>query len=1238
MKSPSLKVTGKCIIFFSCLVMMGNVFAQSEATPGQKSLSAPAEFPGSRQPLLEILDRIERNLGVSFAFQKRYLVGKYGVFRNLSSAELEVYLDEVLRSNGLKAKRIPDIEERIYIISPLENEPEKETAANQESNIDRESEKDQSVFLVYGSVTEMEEDRPIAGVNVLLKGTRDGTITDSKGNFVLEVPRGRDNTLVFSYIGYETQEYPALENSQMNVVMVENFQSLSEVVVTALGINRDQKSLGFAVSRVNGEQLVSTANTNIVSSLYGKAPGVRIRSAPGGATSAVTIQVRGLNSLNYSTQPLYVVDGVVIRDGNEKGAMGVNNEDYYTDQRIRGNGILDINSFDIESLTVLKGASASALYGSDASSGVVLITTKSGTKRQGLGMEVNYQWTQESVAFTPRYQNIYGPGYDRATNIALGADEEGFIPVDVDGDGQYDGKRPMFGAYAQFGPKMTGQDVFWWDGASRSFTPQPDNYKDFYRKGYSSAFNINLANQVAKWNYYISYTRRDYAGIQVGGKLERNTINLRTMLDVSDKLSMDLAVNYTNSYIHNRPMKINRLMSSWSGYFSRAEKMSLFFDKYQTSEGYKWVPYNQPQRNPEEALHFVTPRGYEVMDLLWRQLRDSENEFQDRVISSLTLNYDIHNNLRLRIRGGEDFTLPKTEIKEHNLYPTEFNGLTSTGSYQVVNGKYNLVYGDALISYAKQVHPRLNISSDAGVQVRSENYHSERISTNGGLVLENWFNFSNSFNSTLNTSQTSTSILKYAMLGVLKFDFDNSLFVEATGRQEYSSTLPPGNNSYFYPSVNSAFIFSDKINLPSFWNYGKFRLSYGQVGNAPPAYESNILYTFQNLQTSSGTVISATSSGSLYGNDNIRPEQKQEFEAGLESQLFNRGLAVDFAFYTSRTRDQIMKLSVPGSTGSERVLINGGELAAHGWELGLGFFPLRQSVVWNANFNLAYNVTRLSSLPDQVSRVVLRELEGNSIQVVAEEGETLGNIYVYPRKVDEQGRPVISEQGLYIIDHTRYEKVGNILPRFTGGFLNTFSWKNWAMMMNLDFSFGGQIISPPMKYALAGGQYENSLQYRDENYGGLPYYINDEGTKVLLPDHSTPAPDNRQVYHDGVLLDGVTEGGSANTTLIDAATYYINTFDWGNNAWNEKGAVFDNSYVKLREVLVSYTLPVNLAKRMRCNNIRFSLIGRNLFYPWRTLKDLDPESTIGSNWLNQGIDDGTGAATRSYGFSLEMKF
>lgn len=1221
------------VSLFGLIVIMlalAGIGASCQRASGQSlAFKGHIKKTGKKEPLpgqvsiIEWLEKLEENHNVSFAYQKQNLSGKYIDPLPLLTDSLEDYVRGVLSGVDLGVRKVENIQENIYIIFPIAH-VEIQTESDDVATFSSLSGNVRNAFGVS-----------LQGVNILVKGKTAGATTDMKGYYNFDGEFNANDTLVFSYVGLSTLEIPVLNNEPLSVVLRENVQPLSEVVVTALGIDRNQRSLGYSATTLHAADLNGVGNTNIVSALYGKVPGMRIRTAPGGATSAVSVQIRGFNSLNYNTQPLFVIDGIMMRDANEKGQAGLNNDDYYTDIRIRGNGILDISPEDIETMTVLKGASATALYGSDAGGGVVLINTRKGTKKKGLGVTVNYTATREEAAFTPKFQNEYGPGFSRARNIAMGADADGWVQVDTNNDGIPDSKRPLFESNAQFGPAFQGQQVQWWDGTTRTYNGQPNNYKDLHREGYNSIFNIALADKADRLSYRLSYTNNTYEGIQVGGKLNRNTFNLNSSYKFNDRLSADVVTYFSNSFVHNRPVKLYRLASSWSGFYNRAEDISNFFGKYQTSEGYKWVPYDQAQRNPEEALKYTTPKGYEVMDLLWQQLKNSEDEKTNRLITSVTLNYKLHKDLQLRGRFGTDLTRQSIETKQHNEYPTTFNGTTSTGSYGQAHGNYAFMFAEALATYSKRISGDFNFSANGGGQIRNERYKDVSTSTNGGLVLENWFDFRNSFFPSLTVKQSTSTILKYAFLGIADFSYKDIFYLQATGREESSSTLPPGHNSYFYPSINSGFIFSEAFKLPSFINYSKLRTSYGMVGNAPPPYEANVLYELTTLQTVKGPVTSAGTNGNLYGNNKIRPELRHEFEIGTEVWMINSRLGIDLTYYQSSTKNQILKLDLPASVGASRILTNVGVLKSRGWELALKGVPLTGRFSWTTTLNAAINNTTLNHLVAGIDQLVFRDLEVGSVQIVAEPGQRIGNIYTHPRLTDAQNNPVIQDDGMYVIDKTKYVKAGNILPRATGGLGNAFSYGNFSLQLQMDYSLGGQIVSPPLKYGKGSGLYKNTLQYRDAAHGGLAYYVNDAGENIPAGDQ---VPAGKTVYHDGLILKGVNEEGKPNSKIIDAASYYLNTYDWGNNAWNQNGMIYDNTYIKVREIALTYSIPEAVASRLHMNQIRLSLIARNVFYIYRTLENLDPEATIGSSWLNQGIDEGSEAATRSYGFSVRMGF
>jgi iron complex outermembrane receptor protein len=1085
-------------------------------------------------------------------------------------------------------------------------------------------------ITVTGTVTD--DVGPLPNVSVVIVGQSSGTQTNTSGKFSISVAKGA--VLRFSAVGFKTRQVTVGDETTVNIKMAEDNSQLNEVVVTAFGIKREAKALGYASSTVSAKELTEAGNTNLASALYGKAAGVKINTSPGGASSAVNVQIRGINSINYNSQPLYVVDGVILRNNtNGNSAGGANNGGFYDDQRVRGNGILDVNPEDIESLTVLKGASATALYGSDATAGVIVITTKKGTKGKGLGIDFNYYGTIENAAFLPDYQNVYGQGYDRETNISVGASADGTFPDAASPAGW----RPNFRAYNMFGPKMEGQQVRWWDGTIRSYSAQPDNYKNIFQTGYSSLANVSISNQSDKLDYRLSASRLDYNGIQRESNQKKNTFALNSTVKISPKVSIDLIANYVNTITHNRPYLTNRLAASFDGFFGRQEDTNLILEKFQTSEGYKWVPFNQTNRNPAEAFVFnVRPNLY---DYFWSTQKNTYDEVENRLYTSASLNWDVVKNLRFRGRVGNDYTSKNIEDRQFNEYPTAFNvGTVSTGSYGVTKGLYSIVYADALLTYSNKIATDLNFSASGGFTTRKERYNDQATSTRDGLVIENFFSLSNS-TGVLNATSSRQELTKYGYFGILNLNYKDYLFLEGTARQESASTLPVENNTYFYPSVNAGFVWSDafKASMPSFLSFGKLRASYGVVGNPASIYSSNILYTLRSLQTANGSVPQSQIDDS-YGNSTLKPEKKYEKEIGIETRMFNNRFGFDLTYYDNRIKNIILDLTVAPSVGARSQIVNIGEIGNKGWELAMNGTPLTGAFRWDVRANVALNTTKAYSLGNNAKEIGVYSAESGAVKVVVTEGEKLGTILVNPLLRNASGQNVIDADGFHVVDGTRYVKAGQVQPGVTGGIANTFGYKAFSLNVMVDYRFGGQLVSSPQKYALGAGMYKSTLKYRDTENGGLSYYVNAAGANVQLPSNQNAGPNGETVYHDGLILPGVLANGQPNTKIIDAASFYANEYAASGTSNNEEGAIYDNSFVKLREVTLGYTLPANFSKKIGMTNLRISLIGRNLLYFWKTLKNLDPETMVGSQWYKQGVDEGSLPATRSYGFSINAKF
>lgn len=1062
---------------------------------------------------------------------------------------------------------------------------------------------------------------PIPSVTVTVKGKQTATVTDNEGKFVLKnVSAG--TTLVFSSVGYASQEAKAGFGPVSVILASGSSAGMEEVVVTAMGIKKQARSLGYAVSTVTAKELTQTGSTNFASALYGKASGVKIVSAPGGASSAVSLQIRGVTSIGLNTQPLYVVNGAPIRLMNDltTGSVSTSNS------RIESNGILDLNPEDIESMTILKGASATALYGSEAANGVVVITTKKGLKSKGLGVDLNYVYNTERLGQTPDYQNSYGPGYDAQTNVYnFGATYDGW-QTQTDGN-----VTPIYRAYGQFGPKFDGRTVVDWDGTSRKYEAQKNNYRDFFEHGYNSNANVAISNSSEKGSFRVSYNRVDYKSIMPGSNQYKNIITFTGTLKLSDRVNVDLSSSYNNTYTHNRPEVTSSIFGSYGGYFSRFDNMNTYRSRYKNSLGYKYQLYNYTAYDADQFKYNM--RASQVLDYFWSNLENSYNENQNRFINAATLTARVTDDLTVRARVGGDLSSINTIDMEHNTAPAS---ITNSGVYSTTSNTFNTLYGDGMITYAPKVSKDFNFSVSGGGTARKQVYKYLTASTYQGLVTENFFSLVNSYG-TVQASSARAEQIDVAAFGLVNLSYKDFLYLEGTGRYESSSTLPPANNSFFYPSVNAGFILSDVVKMPSFVDYAKVRASYGLVGNHPNLYQANVAYVQRSVTYDNSSVLYQYSNPSGFGNDQLQSEQKREAEFGIESRLFNNRLGVDLSYYNNKISKMITTQSVAASTGSTSALVNAGNLLNYGFEASFNAQILRgQGLHWTSNLNFAINRNKLLAVTNGLNELVNQTVDGGYLVIKSKVGDALGNIYTHPKLTDEKGNAIIDANGWYSVNTSDLKYVGNGMAKIVGGWSNSFSYKGFGLDFMIDYRFGGKFVSTARYYQTGAGMFKSTLKYRDAAHGGLAYVTDDANGGDASAAYTLS---NGGTRTDGMVLGGVTADGAVNTKVITAASYYLNTFTWEGTGLYEN-AVYDNSYIKFREVSFSYNLPKKVSSKVRMQNIQLALIGRNLFYIYKTLpQGMDPEAGVGTIWLNQMTDNGgTAAPTRSYGVSLRAQF
>jgi iron complex outermembrane recepter protein len=1094
-------------------------------------------------------------------------------------------------------------------------------------------------FVISGLVVHAQEKKTVTGVvrdndglalvgaTITEKGTANRVMTNAEGQFSIRVsPRA---TLVVSYVGYTPLELQANEQGAMTISLNAR-EELSSVVVTSLGITRNQKALGYATTTIKAEDITRVGSPNFAAALYGKAPGVRIAATPGGATSAVNITIRGINSITGRNQPLIVLDGIPIRDGE------VRNNDYWSDQRLRGNGLLDINPEDIDNISILKGASAAALYGSEAVNGVVLITTKSGAKgKKGYSVDVNTNYSIDNVAFLPRYQNVRGPGAPIHVSNG-GQDEAGFIYHDLNGDGIKE-TRGVLNHSINFGPRFDGQPTLAWDGQIRPYEAQIGNYKGLFRTAYSSNINVAINHSSENSNIRFSLTRQDNQAVSLGADNEKNIANLNSTFRMGKKFSSDVMVNFVNQQTKNRPYSIDRMVNNFTGMMGRFDNADWYLQRYKTSKGYRFVTGTNQSLTMGENIKYPGFRA-DIADYVWRIKEHRENENSNRVIGSLTNHWQILNNLRLRARIATDFTSQKTESRQSTEIPLAFG---NSGAFVMGSYLSTINYGDVLLTYTKKVTPDLEVNVMGGYTATKQEENILSRSTNGGLSIENFFDISAS-NGLPNSDSRRLSLVRDAFIGTLNGSFKNFLFLEGTVRRDRISVMHPDQNSFVYPSVNSSFIITEAFQLPSFVSYGKLRASWGIVGNYPDIYGANIAYiqTTMGVQQPGGQPVLYTTMPSSFGNDHIRPEQKNEIEFGLEAKFLKGRLGLEVSYYNAQVRDQILPLAIPASSGARSVLTNIGTLRNKGLEVAINGTPVRtKNFSWDAGINFAQNRNKVEKLASGSNELPHADYDGNAAVLKSVVGQPMGDFYAHPVATNSKGEKIVEPNGLYKLDNSLV-KIGNAMPKAVGGIFNSVAYKNFALEAMVDFRIGGYVMPTGINWMISRGLLEESLKYMDKESGGISYYLDANGKGVQTS--AAQGPNGEKVFHDGMLMEGVTANGQSNKNVISQAFYYWNTYNWGGPQYSYSRYelyIKENTYVKFRELSLSYSLPTKLAGKLKANKLQLSVFGRNLFYLYRTIKDMDAEQTVaGSRWFQTLTNAGTNPSTRTFGVMLRANF
>lgn len=1071
---------------------------------------------------------------------------------------------------------------------------------------------------------------PLIGASVIEKGTNNGVITDVDGNFTLTVPA--DATLSIAYMGYATREIHLAKRKKqgdLRVTLREDSQQLKEVVVTAMGIKKDTKRLGYAVSTIESDEIVKAGATNFASAMYGKAPGIRITQTQGGSAGAVSINVRGLTSITGNNQPLIILDGVPIRNGGT--GKSTDFAEFGNDGQIRSNGLVDINPEDIESVSVLKGASATALYGSEAANGAVVITSKR-AKSGKLTVDFTAQVTANLPAYLPKVQTVYGPGRYNTEYSDYEKQTGGFYQRTMNGESY----RSLYNTTMSFGPKYDGSDVLYWDGKMRPYLPATDNpWKELFRTGWNQTYNLAISQGTETSSNRFSYTFMGETPNSLTGSFTKHNFKLTGSYKPARTLNIEYSLNYIVQDVKDRPQTSLNLYGSFSNMFSSFMDIPYLKQSYVTSLGYRnTYAGGDATLTPDEAWAYDPGYLNGVSNMLWNMYHHHSKETENRLIGMIRPTWQITNWLSLRAQLSTDITDTKQTLEYETERPNSL--YDPSGSFQNINRRYDIVYGDVMLNFNYNIR-RFDIAATLGWTGRYENMNNMRVSTNGGLVTENWFDL-NASRYTASSTLQRMELLKTGYMGTLSLGWDNYLFLELTGRQERSSTLK--DQSFFYPSANLSFLFSNAFRMPAWWNHGKLRLSYGVVGNAPETYAANIIY-----EQGSDNGFTWNYVPSSWGNANIRPEKKYEYEIGFESKFLNNRLGFDVSYYNNRVKDQILSTPQPSTSGVKYMLMNVGEVANEGWDISVSATPvLTKNFRWDLTANYGIYRNKVVKLADGVPYLEISNIGGGGAKIQAVEGRPMGDIYVQVPQMNENGEYLVSDKGLYM-NQTELQRVGNINPDGVGGLFSSFSYKNIFLDFSIDFRIGGDVINEMYQYSTASGLTPESLQFRDTEHGGLSYYYpgnnNASGVPVQVDPSLGAGPNGETVYHDGVILPGVVAStGEKNTRIIPAGYYYNQTYNWGTQPeqLTYRHSVFDNSYVKLRELTIGYQFPEKLISKLGMTRLSVSVFGRNLFYFYKALKNYDAESSVGTSWASQAVVGGSTTATRNFGVSLRASF
>ena len=997
---------------------------------------------------------------------------------------------------------------------------------------------------VTGKVTNATTKVPIEGISVQVKGQSAGTSTNFEGLFTLSAPA--NSTIVLSGVGYGTTEMPLKGQTNIDVALSESAGQLEGVVVTALGQQRQKKSLGFATQQISGADLQVGRENNVANSLVGRAAGVVVNRNSSGPGSSSRIALRGERSLQGNNQPLIVIDGVPTLDNVPRSNTGEFNGNDGTDP------LGNLNPDDIESINILRGPNAAALYGARANNGVLVITTKKGRKQKGIGVTYTNNTSWEKALYEVEMQNQYAQG----VNTYGAADEN------------------------SWGPKITGQSVTNWAG--QAYTAAPQNHvNEFLGTGLNTNNNVSFNGGGEKSQIRFSYNNLYATGIVPNNSQLRNSFTVRSTSDFG-RLNLDAKLNYINQVIKNRPQGGEEAQNPYSDVLRMPTTV-----RNSDLKNYINTSTAIPTQN------FFAPNSAIIGNPYWMANKIKPREERNRIIGSAALRYKVSDKINVTGRVGLDRFNDDDNRKVYAGTPTPFTSNSASGTYSISKFFAEELNLELFADYNTAIGKDLKLNALLGTAVRKN--RSEIVTTNaGGLDLPDLFAMNNGRAVTAGNFYSQQEI--QSVFGSAQLGYKDAIFVDVTGRNDWASTLPSSNRSYFYPSVSLSGVVSELVKLPTWWTFAKLRTSFAFVGKEASPYDY-----IQTLQASQGVTGTILRNRSDLVNPNLKPEQTRSFEVGAELRFLKNRLSLDVTYYKTNSFNQILRLPLPVSSGFNNKIVNAGELQNTGLELLLNAGVVRsKNFRWDVALNFSTFRNKVIELDPALKTVFLGSTR--IADVVAIEGNRFGDMYTNGFLRDATGLVQIGVNGLPTRTG-RNVNVGNVFPDWTGGINNTIAYGDFSFDFLIDGRFGGVVASHTQAVLGGLGKLPETVQGRDNNNFIVPGVL--AGTK-------TP-----------------------NNIAINPRTYWQFVGGRGNpvgEVW-----VYDATNIRLRQATLNYKLPAKLFTKSFIQGVNVSLYGRNLFF-LKNDAPFDPEVSLNSGVGGQGIDFYSLPTTSSFGFNVNVNF